>query len=225
MVPELVEGSKGRRGRGETYRGKKSIAGCRAALSHSAMPRQRISFREVVGSLIIIQRLTLHLVVPPPRLRCLDRPVSPGNASRWPASEAGETPAFPGITRRDYPRVCGGNGRRSLRCSTWRGLSPRVRGKLGHFAVPQERPRTIPACAGETKRPSSPSPGRWDYPRVCGGNVTSIVRALIGVRLSPRVRGKLEGEARRIDGHGTIPACAGETLPIFRNGCTVPSED
>ena len=185
MVPELVEGLKGRRKKGE--RGGLSRKEIDLRVPRGVVAQRRASagvpFRKVVGAPIILRRLTLHLVVPPPRLRglCLfsrvlraqvsapcpiveraERPgrgrrdaqddasgecrlggtfLSPsgslGNAGRWPASEAGETPAFPG----------------------------------GAF-------RTIPACAGETPTTTAPSAAIEGYPRVCGGNPPPEGRAL-----------------------------------------------
>ena len=53
------------------------------------------------------------------------------------------------LSRRVYPRVCGGSppGRHSGRCR--RGLSPRVRGKLATAGVKAGGQGSIPACAGE----------------------------------------------------------------------------
>ena len=48
-----------------------------------------------------------------------------------------------------YPRVCGGTVCLALRCASWQGLSPRVRGNPGAGPLPVHDGRSIPACAGE----------------------------------------------------------------------------
>ena len=73
------------------------------------------------------------------------------------------------LSRRVYPRVCGGTGGQGRHNGGRAGLSPRVRGnpesKGGWFI----RPGSIPACAGEPRGtcPTHTRPGV--YPRVCGG--------------------------------------------------------
>ena len=70
-----------------------------------------------------------------------------------PAS-AGETPpsSSTGRPARVHPRECGGNARSSDDLISVAGPSPRVRGKLHHVADNGDRPRSIPASAGETLR-------------------------------------------------------------------------
>ena len=73
---------------------------------------------------------------------------------------------------------------------TGAGLSPRVRGKLLRRRIFRNPPRSIPACAGETRPlPRNPSAG-WVYPRVCGGNDCRGCRLIRQHGLSPRVQGK-----------------------------------
>ena len=89
---------------------------------------------------------------------------------------------------RVYPRVCGG---------THRHRSAGVGGG------------SIPACAGEPTTISADTREAWKglSPRV-RGNLD--FRAAWGEwGLSPRVRGK-QGTTVRVDGDGSIPACAGE---------------
>ncbi len=135
--------------------------------------------------------------------------------------------------RRVYPRVCGGITAVASRRSPAAGLSPRVRGNLGKDSDYPSRPRSIPACAGESLSglagglalqvyprvcggivgtAAVPGASRWVYPRVCGG----ILHAdLVGFRrrgLSPRVRGNRWGVMISRILPGSIPACAGESL-------------
>ena len=96
-----------------------------------------------------------------------------------------------------------------------KGLSPRVRGNLLQDAVEAGHFRSIPACAGEPLKGLTAAAEFEVYPRVCGG--TGYERDMRGALkgLSPRVRGNrappgiIEYEKR------SIPACAGEPIPIF----------
>ena len=118
------------------------------------------------------------------------------------------------VRRRVYPRVCGGTHRRShsRHCST--GLSPRVRGNPRSVFFNLYWLRSIPACAGEPPR-AYPIAAAWRvYPRVCGGTLAAQPSPSDGPGLSPRVRGNplTAIVTWRID--GSIPACAGEPLPV-----------
>ena len=111
-----------------------------------------------------------------------------------------------------YPRVCGGNQGAHAYQLPAANLSPRVRGKHPRLYQRGGMVQPIPACAGET-RPPTTAPGRSaTYPRVCGGNECVILTRGPVNNLSPRVRGK-----RRIlrilrAKMQPIPACAGETV-------------
>ena len=119
--------------------------------------------------------LLAHVVSFPglsPRVRG-NRSSAPSAASRGrsiPAC-AGEPcpPVRAGRAGRVYPRVCGGTQPPSARIGRRQGLSPRVRGnrrRLAHAAAAQG---SIPACAGEPRRPQRHPGRRRVYPRVCGG--------------------------------------------------------
>ena len=113
---------------------------------------------------------------------------------------------------KDYPRRCGGTGRRAKVTRNPKGLSPQVRGnQLGpvrHVAGAG----TIPAGAGEPvsrcRLPWVP----WDYPRRCGGTAVHEPDRLRNQGLSPQVRGNLELPDVGREPVGTIPAGAGEPL-------------
>ena len=126
---------------------------------------------------------------------------------------AGETQQTPRrrITPAVYPRVCGGNFSETGGADPFRGLSPRVRGKLRSCSFRRAIGGSIPACAGETAWPRPLRGWRGVYPRVCGGNpwFQHIADRLRG--LSPRVRGKQSTAALEHISPGSIPACAGET--------------
>ena len=130
---------------------------------------------------------------------------------------AGETrpPSIPGRRSPVYPRVCGGNEAEKEAKYRASGLSPRVRGKPMIFLTPEDRIRSIPACAGETLALGCAEQGGQVYPRVCGGNVCRGGLGCPRHGLSPRVRGKRHRQGGRDPREWSIPACAGET----RWGC------
>ena len=113
-----------------------------------------------------------------------------------------------------YPRVCGGTlGAQSIGILTT-GLSPRVRGNQLRDAVSCIRLRSIPACAGEPLPFRRRSLASSVYPRVCGGTRPwhAVKRPASG--LSPRVRGNRTMFLVHRRELGSIPACAGEPIPI-----------
>ena len=73
-------------------------------------------------------------------------------------------------------------------------------------------PRSIPACAGETRVDDTQGVLQSVYPRVCGGNGHGNLPSRIGYGLSPRVRGKLQIPLDHVGFGRSIPACAGETV-------------
>ena len=72
--------------------------------------------------------------------------------------------------------------------------------------------RSIPACAGETPKPSFFIVSIRVYPRVCGGNLGRNENRTTGGGLSPRVRGKRLRRQTSNWAKWSIPACAGETV-------------
>ena len=112
-----------------------------------------------------------------------------------------------------YPRPRGGTRRRRPSRPPPRGLSPPTRGNRGGPGRQSPYVRSIPAHAGEPRRPPcSPSPLRV-YPRPRGGTaiIACSMRAAIG--LSPPTRGNHLDHPMREVGVGSIPAHAGE--PVF----------
>ena len=109
-----------------------------------------------------------------------------------------------------YPRVCGGTRLSTGGRMSSLGLSPRVRGNLFVDSPAGGVEGSIPACAGEPRRPPESARSAGVYPRVCGGTDTLFDLRFGGKGLSPRVRGN-RGESL-LGGHrrGSIPACAGE---------------
>ena len=96
----------------------------------------------------------------------------------WAPTRCGSIPACAGEPataaasagyRRVYPRVCGGTSFAARGLSIARGLSPRVRGNQRPARCCPTKWRSIPACAGEPRRPPHAARPCTVYPRVCGG--------------------------------------------------------
>ena len=130
---------------------------------------------------------------------------------------AGEPYAYPlrPHPRAVYPRVCGGTPALTTGPRERQGLSPRVRGNLGHPAGDEVAVGSIPACAGEPPTSACHWTSDRVYPRVCGG--TDLIIGVPGhpEGLSPRVRGNPEATISYNPAPRSIPACAGEPTSIF----------
>ena len=109
-----------------------------------------------------------------------------------------------------YPRVCGGTYSLSTSNDISAGLSPRVRGNLASVGDHHLRQGSIPACAGEPRKPKCPLPSEKVYPRVCGGTGVTEYKKGEDKGLSPRVRGNRNWAGTGPEFRGSIPACAGE---------------
>ena len=115
-----------------------------------------------------------------------------------------------------YPRACGGT---SVRASDvivrpLKGLSPRLRGNRLGLCVLGSVAWSIPAPAGEpfgsTASPATPTV----YPRACGGTRLSTSLPMLGLGLSPRLRGNQFFQPFPGDSIRSIPAPAGEPVPL-----------
>ena len=93
------------------------------------------------------------------------------------------------------------------------GLSPRVRGNPLPRCHGAQGRGSIPACAGEPRSRTMPSPRTRVYPRVCGGTGEAHPHVAPNQGLSPRVRGNLVRSRRGEPSWRSIPACAGEPSP------------
>ena len=118
-----------------------------------------------------------------------------------------------------YPRVCGGTSGCSWPCSSWEGLSPRVRGNHLVAVSGGAVRRSIPACAGEPRQAGGKQSHDEVYPRVCGGTRASPERRSERRGLSPRVRGNRRRPRRPAPSDRSIPACAGE--PVTRRNALI----
>ena len=136
-------------------------------------------------------------------------------------NDAGIIPAYAGNTWRpssnlrcvrDHPRVCGEHEAFGTSASKAQGSSPRMRGTLV-ARIPEEiRGWIIPAYAGNTIPQPARRGERGDHPRVCGEHHFAYEKLMGRSGSSPRMRGTLWVSVSERDGHGIIPAYAGNTL-------------
>ena len=111
-----------------------------------------------------------------------------------------------------YPRASGGtSGLRSARV-TAEGLSPRERGNQARGGDPFPEHGSIPARAGEPRRPCRRLRPAPVYPRASGGTRASSSSGAPLSGLSPRERGNLSAEVDTSMPARSIPARAGEPL-------------
>ena len=111
----------------------------------------------------------------------------------------------------DHPRACGANPLQCVIEVFQVGSSPRMRGKPVHLQQRFRIVRIIPAHAGQTFSEVQTVALSTDHPRACGANRGCMLRYVLQIGSSPRMRGKRDAGhgdnvARRI-----IPAHAGQT--------------
>ena len=120
-------------------------------------------------------------------------------------------PHYPGV----YPRACGGTETSQPLNSRATGLSPRVRGNPMATSWNLLGLRSIPARAGEPVPFVTPATATEVYPRACGGTDDATWRDIDSQGLSPRVRGNLTITTITVARAGSIPARAGEPVPMY----------
>ena len=118
-----------------------------------------------------------------------------------------------------YPRACGGTEATISPSSLMTGLSPRVRGNHRQSPSPQSSAGSIPARAGEPVIGLMTHSLTPVYPRACGGTASTGAAGMVGLGLSPRVRGNLVRPAARMGRSRSIPARAGEPRTYW---CAAP---
>ncbi len=167
----------------------------------------------VCGAAHLPTKLALSELGRSPRVRGSLVQSSPGRSRRGsiPAC-AGQPSAGSRVDQIDKvdPRVCGAAQRDGLSAHRAEGRSPRVRGSPCASRRARRSRGSIPACAGQPSRPGRDRDRPRVDPRVCGAadGRTRVDRAKLG--RSPRVRGSLAPEKKKIAGLGSIPACAGQ---------------
>ena len=110
-----------------------------------------------------------------------------------------------------HPRACGENLSCVFYWLSFRGSSPRMRGKLPRNRANTSRIGLIPAHAGKTPYSlvgSFPSPA---HPRACGENFIRYFQKSWKDGSSPRMRGKQHSTGSERPADRLIPAHAGKT--------------
>ena len=137
---------------------------------------------------------------------------------------AGTTPPSPlaAETRPVHPRVRGDHYKYGSHIGPHDGSSPRSRGPLSKHGFRQERGRFIPAFAGTTSARRRARRLRPVHPRVRGDHLVDLEAARLAAGSSPRSRGP-HGHARsESDERRFIPAFAGTTHRLGRDGRRQP---
>ena len=116
------------------------------------------------------------------------------------------------------PRVRG-NPERDVSACPALGLSPRVRGNQSRTSsLTSQEGGLSPRVRGNPYSIAFLSPGDWVYPRVCGGTThDTVVAPSHPAGLSPRVRGNLILSDHQHNWFRSIPACAGEPIPVLHS--------
>ena len=149
-----------------------------------------------------------------PRVRGTQRPFAFRARRRRfiPACAGNSTTTYgPLSTLPVHPRVCGELITDFDPHSDGDGSSPRVRGTPRVSPKNADRPRFIPACAGNSRPPAASAPPDPVHPRVCGELAMGLPENCALTGSSPRVRGTRAGRPTPSWRPRFIPACAGNS--------------
>ena len=108
--------------------------------------------------------------------------------------------------------MCGEHGEWSYFAVFAWGSSPHVRGTPPRSQRMAAARGIIPACAGNTDKPTEDGGPDGDHPRMCGEHKTPGHGHTHLLGSSPHVRGTLLSCLRIVHRRGIIPACAGNTI-------------
>ena len=110
---------------------------------------------------------------------------------------------------RVHPRGCGESRKGTPEAQRFHGPSPRVRGILRLRHLPLVGAGSIPAGAGNPRRPVCPPATSGVHPRGCGESAVWTLTPEAVAGPSPRVRGIRPARLRHAGRGGSIPAGAG----------------
>ena len=113
-----------------------------------------------------------------------------------------------------YPRPRGGTSQDCSSSAMVRGLSPPTRGNPASPHSRMRRSGSIPAHAGEPRFAAQNAPQLTVYPRPRGGTRQFLAASVASAGLSPPTRGNLMAKALEWREGRSIPAHAGEPLPL-----------
>ena len=148
-----------------------------------------------------------------------------GKATGPPRSSGpgGITPAYAGkrVTifwkgawGRDHPRVCGEKGTGLTNVTSPMGSPPRMRGKAAAARAGLVAVGITPAYAGKSRSGRSGTASPRDHPRVCGEKIKPECPDPCISGSPPRMRGKVNCQARRLHSSGITPAYAGKSTTL-----------
>ena len=114
-------------------------------------------------------------------------------------------------TERDHPRIRGEHQEALVGILGAAGSSPHTRGAPGRRLALVLRVGIIPAYAGSTRSPTTPTSPDWDHPRIRGEHRTPCRLSRLDAGSSPHTRGAQAQFDRDKLMDGIIPAYAGST--------------
>ena len=114
-------------------------------------------------------------------------------------------------TAKEHPRACGENETGFMPPASWKGTSPRMRGKRRRSRWCRRGRRNIPAHAGKTVSVQPQTTTEEEHPRACGENFLKCGQCAVHKGTSPRMRGKPQGVPGGFNEIRNIPAHAGKT--------------
>ena len=117
-----------------------------------------------------------------------------------------------------YPHACGETTSRSPLNTTFKGLSPRMRGNLGKILVIIEILGSIPTHAGKPGRAVNWRLRHGVYPHACGETADIRLTVKFAEGLSPRMRGNLLATRSKPLVTGSIPTRAGKPAATMTSG-------
>ena len=130
------------------------------------------------------------------------------------------TPAYAGKRRSDWiirsiywdhPRACGEKTEEQKERAEYLGSPPRVRGKDQACSRWRYPDGITPAYAGKSLSVPTHGSRPGDHPCVCGEKLARLYSSVPVPGSPPRVRGKVEIDARKFNEAGITPACAGKS--------------
>ena len=166
----------------------------------------------VCGEPVVSMASEMRDMGPSPRVRGTLRRRSPDRQSIRSIPACAGNPAAPcrrTCRSRVHPRVCGEPVVDRGLDAAVAGPSPRVRGTRARGRRRHDRHGSIPACAGNPRRPCARRGWGPVHPRVCGEPSARAARKGSPPGPSPRVRGTRGSRIGPRAGERSIPACAG----------------
>ena len=131
--------------------------------------------------------------------------ITPARAGKRPKSRKN------GPNTWDHLRVCGEKQSGADQQTTIEGSPPRMRGKDQACSRWRYPDGITPAYAGKSLSVPTHGSRPGDHPCVCGEKLARLYSSVPVPGSPPRVRGKVEIDARKFNEAGITPACAGKS--------------